>query len=233
MRALEKIAQTQTGGGQTLELCRHDGKWLLMLDRGVLRSLDATLAEEKAVVHACQHLAPKRQPRLLLDGLGLGVALVKARAVLPPRAKIHVAEPEAAVVQWHRQYLNTLTEDDLSSDHLTILDQSLKAALQEHEDYFDAVILDSEEAPSPLITNPREAKRHVPALKRALRSGGRAVLRSGSRDRAIQAIFAREGFRVDEHLEPIHKRSKSRMECLTVASLTFQSHAHPKKSRHG
>jgi len=97
------IATCPLPGGRVLELHEHDGRpFLHVHGEQVVGPLTAAAEDELARL-ACAPVRPARQPRIVVVGLGLGRMVRAILEVLPQRrARVIVAEPLAALVEWHR-----------------------------------------------------------------------------------------------------------------------------------
>ncbi len=208
------------GRGGSLELSRRGDSWFLSFDRVLFRSTETRRIEEVAVIGVCEPLAVKRQPRLLLEGLGLGQAARKALQVLPPRGHVTVAEPIGALADWQGKFLPPISPK--KPDHFQIVPQSLQDCLEERPGSFDAVILEVDyllEAFLESASRPKAYRASLQGLKRALRPRGRLAIHTPDRDGALMRALQGEGFLVEHRMESPHKRSKARRHHMLLATL--------------
>lgn len=214
-------AHEEVDGGISVELAQRGDTWYLNADRVLVRSSDVTRIDEVAVVEACQPLAAKRQPRVLIEGLGLGAAARKALKVLPPRGRLVVAEAVPAIMAWNRQFLEPIPRPKFP-EHFRVVPESLRACLEKHPAYFDAILLELDYALDPLLESgqrPSVYRAPIVQLKQALRPRGQLVIRSLDADPAMAKALRLEGFTVEGRAEAPHKRSRARRHYLTCAQL--------------
>ncbi len=134
-------------------------------------------------------------PVVLVGGLGMGFTLRAALAVLPPGARVVVAEIFPAVVEWLR---GPIGRGDLLDDpRVSVEPRDAAEVLRESEARFDAVLLDADNGPAAL-TIPGNVRLYsragLAAAHRALRPGGRLAVWSAGDDTAFTARLHRAGF---------------------------------------
>lgn len=100
--------------------------------------------------------------RLLLGGLGLGLALHQAVATTAA-TRITVVELEPTIVAWHRTHLRGLTEDALTDPRVELRVGDVADVLGATEARFDAIVLDVDNGPDWLI-RPDNARLYQPAF---------------------------------------------------------------------
>ncbi len=220
MIPLQTHATTETPEGRTVELAQRGEAWYLSVDRVLFRSTETARLHEIAAIEACEPLAAKRQPRVLVEGLGLGVAARKALQVLPPRGWVTVAEVLPAMIEWQRKFFEPLVAPQ--PDHFRIRRRSLRECLEEQPAHFDAILLELDYPLDPFLesgTRPGHYRAPLGLLKRALRPRGQLVIHSMTKDPVLLKALQTERFRVDHRFEAPHKRSKARKPSLTFARL--------------
>ncbi len=79
MIARELIGTAQVPGGEELRLYAHGRDFMIVLDRNELMSTRMSGSEEALGTLACDRLAGRAAPRVLIGGYGMGFTL---RAVL-------------------------------------------------------------------------------------------------------------------------------------------------------
>lgn len=217
---LETHAKAKTPGGVSIELSQRGDEWFLTADRILVRATASTRIQEIAVIEVCQPLAAKRQPRVLIEGLGLGAAARKALQVLPPRGYVTVAEAAPAIIEWQRRFLRPLPVSN--PEHFRVLPKSLRLCLETHPNYFDAVVLELDYAVDPFLESASRPAQYRPAvelLKQALRPRGRLAIHGQEKDASLIKALENHGFIVDHRLEAPHKKSKARRHHLTFAQI--------------
>ena len=80
------------GGGEQLRLKQRGAEFSIMLGSNELMNSRLSGSEEALARLACQRIHGRRQPQMLIGGLGMGFTLRAALAELPGDAAITVAE---------------------------------------------------------------------------------------------------------------------------------------------
>lgn len=202
------LAETQLADGNTLTLQEHDGRKFLLVHGQQICGPATRAAEEELARLACAPFRPARQPKIFFMGLGLGHAVSAVAKELPQkRATFIVAEPLAAIPQWHRQFIpesplltdpRILLENDCSPGTLARLDGSLHAIL---------VHLDA----SP--TGPRnrtwvDERRWVSAAYESLQQGGLLAIAGSRHVASLTRRLQGSGFEVAEFTVPSSPNAK-------------------------
>lgn len=225
MIPLQRLAHV-LHSGKTVELWQRGDSLYLVVDRFPIRSTETARIEEVAVILTCEPLAVKRQPRLLLEGLGLGNSVAKAHQVMAPRAKITVAEPVADIVRWHETFLPALPKS-AQPEHFKVCQQSLAATLEANPDTYDAIVVELDYAVDPFLVSSKRVDDYLPTvsqLQMSLRARGKVAIHSPRKDPALSKALEISGFDVEHRLEAPHKRSKARHH-LTIGALPMTGKA--------
>ena len=223
MTPFQRLAQA-LHSGRCIELSQRGDSLYLIVDRFPIRSTETARIEEVAVILTCEPLAVKRQPRLLLEGLGLGSAVAKAEQVMAPRARITVAEPVAEIVSWHGTLLPPLPKS-AQPEHFKVCQQSLAETLEANPDTYDSIVIELDYAIDPFLTSSKRVDDYlqgVSQLKTSLRARGKVAIHSERMDVHLSKALEISGFAVEHRLEAPHKRSKARHH-LTIGSLPIPS----------
>ncbi len=218
MVPIETRAQCLSPQGFSIELTRQGDIDRLMVDRLVVRCSTAARVLEAAAIQVTEPLVGKRQPRVLLEGLGLGYAVRKVLQVLPPRARVTVAEPVRELISWQSAYLDPLPEP-AKPDHLCVRAQSFRDSLEAHPETFDSMILERDYPVDPFLveaSKPAAYRDAIALLKSALRPRGRLAIHLDGKDVALVKALTSAGFQVDHHTATPHKRSKTRQHFLVA-----------------
>src|SRR5213083_2815909 len=88
----------QVPGGGELRLKQRGAEFSIMLGSNELMNSRLSGSEEALARLACERIAGRRQPQMLIGGLGMGFTLRAALAELPGDAVVTVAELVPAVV---------------------------------------------------------------------------------------------------------------------------------------
>lgn len=196
------LAETPLPDGGTLTLQSHDGRIALISQGEELCGPVTRACEEELARLACAPFRPVRQPKIWIAGAGLGrIASTVVGELTQKRGTFIIAEPIAAVLDWHRQHIpdSPLVTDD----RFTIETNPGPAGLHAHNGSLHAVIIHLDASPDGedgrrLPENPR----WLAAAYEALISGG--LLAIGG-TRPLPGLFRklrRQGFDVADHLVP-------------------------------
>ncbi len=186
------------GGSETLRLKRRGGEFSIMLGANELMNSRLSGSEEALARLAIERLAAPA-PRVLIGGLGLGFTLRAALRLLPPAARVTVAELVPAVVAWARGPLAALHGGSLADPRGTIVEADVAAAMRAGP--WDAILLDVDNGPEGLSRAGNDALYHAAGLaaaRAALTPGGVFSVWSAGPDPAFARRLRNAGFAVDE-----------------------------------
>ena len=154
---------------------------------------------------ACDALKNKKNPRVLVGGLGMGYTLKAALDTLPPAAEIVLAELNPIMVKWCRGPLTHLAGGAVDDPRVTVVIDDVAALIRSAAGpgrgrRFDAIMLD-------LYEGPYEGDRGrgdylygsaaIALSRAALRAGGRFAVWSEDPDRAFEKRLKKAGFAVN------------------------------------
>lgn len=135
------LARESTADG-LFELRQRDvSDFLITLDGRVLMRSAAHRSETALAELALERLAPRRAPRVLVGGLGMGLTLRAALDLLPENARVRVAELHAPIVSWCRGPLAALTRGAVDDPRVRVAVEDVSRMI-EGEGPFDAILLD-------------------------------------------------------------------------------------------
>jgi predicted membrane-bound spermidine synthase len=132
-----------------------EGKWTLR-QRGdefmvqsegrILHSSKRHGSEDQHARIGCARLV-NEGPKVLLGGLGFGFTLRAVLDVLPVGARVTVAEPSQAVVDWSRGAVAQLADSPLDDPRVNVVVGEVLRVLPKHRGAFDVILLDYDMAP--------------------------------------------------------------------------------------
>jgi hypothetical protein len=202
------LAETQLPDGSTLALQEHDGRKSLLIHGQQICGPATRAAEEELARLACAPFRPARQPSLFFIGLGLGHSLATASAELKQkRGTFIVAEPLAALPEWHRRHL---PESPLLTDPRVVLESDCgPSGLIRHAGLLHAILLHLDASP----TGPRnrpwvDDRRWVSAAYEALQPGGLLAIAGSRHLTNLTRNLQRSGFEVAEFTVPASPDAK-------------------------
>jgi len=138
------------------------------------------------------------RPRVLIGGLGLGYTLRAALDVLPPAARVDVAELVPEVVSWNRGAQGPLAKRPLRDKRVKVLIEDVADVIKRGSAY-DAILLDVDNGPDALV-HPGNAGLYKRAgllrAKKALRAGGVLAVWSAFGSRTFTRWLEEVGFAV-------------------------------------
>jgi hypothetical protein len=161
---------------------------------------------------ACAPFRPARQSKLFLVGLGLGHTLASVCAELKQkRGSFIVAEPLAAIPEWHRAHL---PESPLLTDDRVVLENDCSPpaltrthphspALTRHAGMLHAILLHLDASPTGLRNRPWvDDRRWLNAAFEALQAGGLLAITGSRYAPILTRNLQRSGFEVAEFTVP-------------------------------
>lgn len=193
------LARTRTPDGIELTLARHTSEYVIFADGQSLMSSRMHGSEEALGSIGCRRAGELTRPRVLVGGLGMGYTLRAALDVLPPSARIVVAELIPAVVDWNRGPLGALARHPLDDPRVRIQEGDVGAVMRSNPGRFDAVLLDVDNGPVALTARPNAGlydREGVAVARGSLRPEGVLAVWSAGHDRAFEQRLRSAGFSV-------------------------------------
>jgi spermidine synthase len=202
------LAETALPDGTILALQEHDGRKSLLVHGQQICGPSTLAAEEELARLACAPFRPARQPKIFFMGLGLGHAIAAVARELPQkRATFIVAEPMAAIPDWHRSFI---PDSPLLTEPRIVMENDCgPATLIRQAGLLHAILVHLDASP----TGPRnrtwvDERRWVSAAFEALQPGGLLAI-AGSRHVAnLTRRLQGSGFEVAEFTVPSSPHAK-------------------------
>jgi len=131
---------------------RSETDFLITIDGRVLMNSTANMSEIVLAELACEYLKNKKNPRVLVGGLGMGFTLKAAIDNLPAGAEVVVAELNPIMVKWCRGPIAHFTGRAVDDPRVKVVIDDVaavirSAAMKGEGNRFDAIILDLYEGP--------------------------------------------------------------------------------------
>jgi hypothetical protein len=205
------LAEIPLPEGGTLSLQEHDGRLSLLIHGQQICGPATRSAEEELARLACAPFRPARQPKLFFAGLGLGHSLAAAAAELKQkRGTFIVAEPLAAIAEWHKKHL---PESAFLTDPRVVLENDCgPAALIRHAGALHAILIHLDASPAGPGNRPWvDDRRWLSAAYEALQPGGLLAIAASRPVANLARRLQRGGFEVAEFTvsaSPNAKRSR-------------------------
>jgi len=185
-----------------LRLYRRDDEFSIKAGGFELMNSRKHGSEEALAELGCRPVAAKKEPRVLVGGLGMGFTLAAALSLLPPGARVTVSELIPAVVEWNRGPLGEFAGRPLADPRVSVKERDVADIIRERGARFDAILLDVDNGPDAL-THPGNARLYgdagLAAAATVLGKSGVLAVWSVSSDAAFVRRLRRAGFTVEEH----------------------------------
>jgi spermidine synthase len=191
----------QVPGGGELRLMRRGAEFSIRLGQNELMNSRVGGSEEALATIACERIRDRKQPRILIGGLGMGFTLRAALAALGPRARIVVAELVPAVVAWARGAMAEVFGESLSDPRVSIREADVGDLIRSGPSAYDAILLDVDNGPEGLTRQANDALYDMAGLSAArvaLRPGGVLAVWSSAPNEDFTRRLRKTGFAVDE-----------------------------------
>jgi spermidine synthase len=204
---------------------RNVSDFLITIDGRVLMNSHAKGSEVLLSKLACNFMNNKKNPKVLIGGLGMGCTLKAALDELPGNARVVVAELNTVVVKWCRGPIAALTGGAVNDPRVTVEIADVASMIRRSErngknNRFDAIILDLYEGPFEAAKERGDYLYGDTALEMsssALMPGGVFAVWSEDPDRAFEKRLVHAGFsfkrhrpdRGNRHIVYISKKSDS------------------------
>jgi len=201
MIPFDEIDKASDHGG-IMRLYQRGEEWSIRVDeQGELMNSRAHNSEDVLAELACAHVAGRKSIHLLVGGLGMGFTLRAALDHAGPDATVTVSELVPAVVRWNREHLGALAGFPLNDPRVVVLEQDVGRVMREHEECFDAIMLDVDNGPDAFTREDNESLYGYPGLNNAydaLKPGGVLTVWSAAPDQSFAQRMMKVGFDVEE-----------------------------------
>jgi spermidine synthase len=169
----------------------------------------------------CAHLAGRKEPCILIGGLGMGYTLRQALDMLSPHAQVVVGELLGAVVEWNHEFLGELNGQPLEDERVVLKMGDIIELISRSKSRFDSILLDIDNGPNAMTDsgNRRQYGREgIRACRRALREQGCLAVWSAKPSKKFEQLLMSCSFHVRRFRAPAYKGSKSQSRYIWVAS---------------
>jgi spermidine synthase len=158
-------------------------------------------SEDALAELTCKRIVDRKDPRVLIGGLGMGFTLGAALEHLGDHAQVIVAELVPAVVQWNRTHLADLAGRPLDDPRVTVREADVGLMIKEQAAEYDAILLDVDNGPDGLTHEGNDrlyTHGGLAAAKTALKPGGILGVWSAEPDKSFSKRLRGTGFKVEE-----------------------------------
>ncbi|MDT0575858.1 spermidine synthase [Croceicoccus sp. F390] len=198
-RELLDIAEVP--GGSPLHLFRHDGDFMITLDRNELMSSRMSGSEQALGRMTCERLGSRAAVRILIGGYGMGYTLRAVLDVAAADATVVVAELVPQIVAWAKGPMQALSQGCLDDPRVTVQIADVAELIRAGTGRYDAICLDVDNGPDGLTRQENDnlyTSRGLASARAALRPGGILAIWSARPDPAFTRLLKKAGFTVDE-----------------------------------
>ncbi len=216
----QHLDETIVPGGAQMRLKRRGAEFSISLDRIELMNSRLSGSEEALATLAAERLSGRRQPRVLIGGLGMGFTLRAALGAFGADAAIVVSELVPAVVAWARGPMAELFAGSLDDPRVTVRVEDVAGIIRERRSAWDAILLDVDNGPDGLTASANDALYGPAGLAdagAALKPGGVLAVWSAYRDEAFAQRLKRSGFRTEEKMVRAHRGKKGAKHTIWLA----------------
>ncbi|MET1112717.1 MAG: hypothetical protein ABWX67_14450 [Allosphingosinicella sp.] len=189
------------GGGGELRLVRRGDDFWIMLGANALMSTRLRGSEEALATLACERMAKRKRPALLIGGLGMGFTLRAALGALDREATVEVSELVPAIVKWARGPMAHVHGGSLDDPRVRIVEEDVVGLIAAARGAYDSILLDVDNGPDALSRESNDRLYDLAGLRRAraaLRPGGVLAIWSAAADRQFSRRLRDSGFAVEE-----------------------------------
>jgi spermidine synthase len=223
MKPTTKIAEMTAPDGAKFLLYGHDGEFMLYMNQRQIMTTGLTHSEQILADVGCAFRDKRKNPRVLIGGLGLGFSLRRCLEITGSGSEIEVAELLPEIIRWNRECMDGYNDEVLADARTKVVEADvfdrIEAAARKGPRY-DAILLDVDDGPSALIQpgNSRiYGRRGLETLKGALNPGGRAVFWAAESEPGLMRDLEKVDFSVDEFAVAKHARAKRREHRIYLA----------------
>lgn len=201
MTPRELLGVADVPGGDPLRLFRRGRDFMIVLDRNELMSTRMNGSEIALGTMACDRLAGRPAPHLLIGGYGMGFTLRAVLERIDRAGRVTVAELVPGIIDWARGPMAELTAGCLDDSRVTLRMGDVGDAIRAGARQYDAILLDVDNGPDGLTRPANDglySARGLDEARAALRPGGVLAIWSAAPDPSFARRLARGGFTVDE-----------------------------------
>lgn len=205
-----------------LKLHEHRDRFAISIPgRGELMNTRVHGSEVALAEKALARTAGRRDPRVLVGGLGVGFTLAAALRCCGPNAEIFVAELIPEVVDWNRELIGAASGHPLRDPRVSVHVGDVAEVLRAPGDGFDAILMDVDNGPEGLIRTENDwlyGPAGLATTRKALRPGGVLAVWSATSDDGFTRHLRSAGFDVESEIVRPHRAGKGARHTLWFAS---------------
>jgi spermidine synthase len=192
---------TVPGDDGTMNLYQRAFEFSISVNNEELMNSRMHGSEDALAELACERVAKREHPRILIGGLGMGFTLRAALDHLGANAEVVVAELVPAVVKWNRTHLAELADKPLEDPRTIVRESDVGLVIREKANSYDAILLDVDNGPDALTHEGNDrlyTRGGIDAAMKALKPGGILGVWSAEPDASFSKRLRGAGFRIEE-----------------------------------
>jgi spermidine synthase len=221
MKPIVKLATARTPDGGEMVLYHHDRDFSIRVNGSELMQSRQHESELELARLGCAHLVDRKEPCILIGGLGMGYTVRQALDMVGPRARVVVAELLNAVVDWNRRFLGELNGRPIEDGRVDLRTTDVVPLIARSSNKFDAILLDIDNGPDAMTDSGNSSlydQEGIESCREALRGRGCLAIWSTAQSRKFEKLLKRCGFHVRLFRAPAHRGSRVQSRCVWVAS---------------
>jgi spermidine synthase len=219
MKPQHTIGKAPTPDGGEIVLYERAGAYFIRVNGLELMNSRAHGSEEDLARLALAKVT-RKEPKVLVGGLGMGFTLRAVLDEVPKSAKVMVAEILPAIVTWNLSELAHLARFPLEDPRVAVVERDVAEIIAAEPDAFDAVLLDVDNGPEALTVaeNMRlYGSAGLTAIRGCLRAEGVLGVWSAGPDRAFERRLTKAGFQVSTETVSACRGAKGAKHTIFVA----------------
>ena len=189
------------GDGGAMKLFQRAHEFSISVKNDELMNSRMHGSEDALAEMACKLVADRKNPRVLIGGLGMGFTLRAALDSLGDHAEVVIAELVPAVIKWNQSFLADLAERPLEDPRVVVRNSDVGLVIKEQAAGFDAIMLDVDNGPDALTHDGNDrlyTHGGLGAAHKALKPGGILAVWSAEPDKAFTKRLRGTGFKTEE-----------------------------------
>jgi spermidine synthase len=202
-------------------LYQHDRDFTIVIDGEDLMLSRHNESELELARLGCAHLAGRKEPSILIGGLGMGYTLRQTLDMLDSDAEVVVGELLDAVIEWNRKFFGDLNGQPLADERVELKTGNIVELISHSKNQFDAILLDIDNGPNAMTYSGNSCLygfEGILSCQRALRQKGCLAVWSAGPCKEYEQMLMRCDFHVRRYRVPAYKGSKSQSRFVWVAS---------------
>ena len=220
MKPTTNLASSTSPDGATILLQEHDGEYFLKIGGVPLMSTTASSSEQEMATLACPECDRDRDRRVLIGGLGFGFTLKRVLELVSDDSEVVVAQLLKEIIDWNRVHLREVNGALLDDPRVTVLRKDVFKIMQ-GGDRFDAILLDVDNSPDPLVQKGNGQlyqRRGLEIARKALRPRGIVVYWSAHPDPGFVKLLNKVFSKVEAIPAKAYPKAKRFTHTLFVAT---------------